>query len=297
MRKLFYILICVLCTGFLDSCHPSESTTESEDSTALRLGVLPTLDCLPFYYADSVGLYDSLGLSVRLVTFDAAMDADTAFRNGQIDGIVTDLVKATIWKCDSVQIVMNGDLRLWLVTALNARLLKAESLKEKIIGITRHSSLDFFADQILSSASLQSIDLNKPQINNIKLRTLMVDQNQYDGALLPEPYASEAVARGAKRLASTADLKLANMMCVVFPDSTVKAREDEVKAIQQVYDLAVRKLNADSTLTLLDFFPAEHRLDLPDTLFTPAPFSSSTQPSDSLKRKIELWAKGRGLIK
>ena len=33
----------------------------------------------------------------------------------------------------------------------------------------------------------------------------MVDQNQYDGAILPEPYASECQARGARRIA---DLRL-----------------------------------------------------------------------------------------
>ena len=178
MRKLFYILLCMMVAGLCGSCHSTEEKFSTSDSTTLRLGVLPTMECLPFYYADSTGLFQSLGVKVQLVTFDAAMDADTAFANGSIDGIVSDLVKACILieNGDSVHVGFVGDLRMWLVTSAKARLLKTESVKEKIIGITRNSATDYFADKLLASVKLQSIDLNKPQINNIRLRTLMVDQ-------------------------------------------------------------------------------------------------------------------------
>ncbi len=299
MKHLFYFLFVFWVAVWLGSCGQTEKVEANNDSTALKLGVLPTMECLPFYYADSTGLFDSLGIDIQLVTFAAAMDADTAFQHGDIDGIVTDVVKACVWEGmgDSARMVMGGELRLWLVTAMNARLMKAESLKEKIIGITRHSAPDFFTDQILASVKLQSIDLNKPQINNIRLRTLMVDQNQYDGAILPEPYASEAVARGAKRLTGTTDLKVEGMMCVLFNDSVAKAREAEMSLIEQAYNQAVLALNTDSTSDKLGFFPTKHRLDLPDTLFAYTPLQSARMPSDSLLQRVKAWAKGRGLIK
>lgn len=298
MKKILIIMAAVLAVGLCGSCSQSSSTADTEDSTALRLAVLPTIDCLPFYYADSVGLFRELGMNVQLVTFDAAMDADTAFVNGRVDGLVSDLVKACIWQAqgDSLHVALQGDLRLWLVTAQNARLLKAESLKEKIIGITRHSALDFFADQVLTSVKLESIDLNKPQINNIKLRTLMVDQNQYDGAILPEPFASEAVARGAKRLDSTESLKVEQLLCVVFRDSVAHARKEELASLRTAYDRAVEALNADTLANVLDFLPEQHRIYLPDTLFTHTPLRPSSAPSDSLVQRVKTWAQGRGLI-
>ena len=298
MGKLRYVFLWLLAMGLCGACNQMDKAADEDDSTTLKLGVLPTVECLPFYYADSVGLFDSLGLNVQLVTFDAAMDADTAFVNGDIDGIVSDLVKACLWngQGDSVQIVMGGDLRLWLVTAQNARLLKAESLKEKIIAITRHSALDFFTDKLLSSVKLQSIDLNKPQINNIQIRTLMVCQNQYDGAILPEPYVTEAVASGAKRLTSSEDLKVADLMCVVFADSVYQKRKEEISLIRDVYDKAVAALNADSTSNLLEFFPDE-RFYLLDTLFNYVPLRPSSMPSDSMKQEVEKWLRERELIK
>lgn len=300
MRKLFYVFLGLVAIGLLEACNQTNlATSYTNDSTALKLGVLPTVDCLPFYYADATGLFDSLDLNIQLITFDAAMDADTAFKNGEIDGVVTDLVKLCLWQGqgDSIQAIMGGELTLWLVTAQNARLQKTESLKEKIVGITRHSALDFFTDKILESVKLQSIDLNKPQINNIRLRTLMVDQNQMDGAILPEPHASEAVARGAKRLMSTKDLGLTSLLCVVFPDSIYKTHHQEISMIQQGYDEAVVALNTDSTSRVLHFLPQGKGFNLPDTLYTYTSLPPSSAPTDSMRQMVTTWLRGRGLIK
>ncbi len=299
MHKLIYILSFLGLIGLFGSCGQTEKVKMDTDSTALKLGVLPTMECLPFYYADSIGIFDSLGIDVKLVTFEAAMDADTAFVNGCIDGIVTDLVKECIWRGngDTAHVAMVGDLRLWLVTAPKARLLKAESIKEKIIGITRHSSVDYFADKILESVKLQSTELNKPQINNLRLRGLMVDQDQYDGAILPEPYASEAVARGAKRLTGTEDLKLTNLLCVLFNDSVSQVRKDEIQKIRKAYDMAVLALNTDTLSNVLDFIPEQQRILLPDTLFKYVPMKPSITYDDTMMTDVKKWAKGRGLVK
>lgn len=299
MHKLIEIFMWLMVVGLCGSCNQTNGTVNEEDSTAIKLGVLPTMECLPFYYADSIGLFDSLGVNVHLVTFDAAMDADTAYVNGNIDGIVTDLVKACIWQGqgDTAKVAMVGELRMWLITAPKARLLKAESLREKIIGITRHSAVDYFADKILESVKLQSIDLNKPQINNIRLRGLMVDQDQMDGAILPEPYASEAVARGAKRLTGTEDLKVTNLMCVLFNDSVSQVRKDEIQKIQKAYDMAVIALNTDTMSNVLGFIPEPYRNILPDTLFKYVPMKSSITYDDSMMTDVKKWVKGRGLVK
>lgn len=307
----------MMVVGLLGACGETVETVADEDSTALRLGVLPTVDCLPFYYADAVGLFDSLGVNLKLVTFDAAMDADTAFRNGDIDGIVTDLVKATLWEKegDSLQVVMGGELRLWLVTAQNARLLKAESLKEKIIGITRNSAVDLTADYILSRAKFQSTDLNKPQINNIKLRCYMVDQNQYDGALLPEPYASECEARGARRVIGTPELGL-NLSAVIMKDSVLARHKEDIPKLKQAYDIAVEQLNQlvaqyaeaqnDSTLTgaedalqlqLMRYFPQSRSIEIPDTLVKYPTFLHASMPTDSAFAQAKRWCQGRTLLK
>lgn len=259
---------------------------------------MPTIDCLPFYYADSTGIFDSLGINVKLITFESAIDADTSFVKGHIDAIASDLVKVCLWEeTDSIHTIMSGNLNLWLVTSRNARILKAESLREKIIGVTRHSAVDFFTDKVLESVDMNSIDLNKPQINNLRLRTLMTDQNQYDGSVLPEPYASEAVARGAKRLKSSDDLHLSGMLCVAVSDSLYKHKGNETSKLKMAYDKAVEELNADTLLNICSFLPSKFTMHIPDSLFSHEPLNKSSSNNDSLKLVIKKWLEERKLIK
>ncbi|MDO5761234.1 MAG: hypothetical protein Q4P12_01090 [Bacteroidales bacterium] len=296
MKHILHLLT-LLTLSLTTSCSKPTRAEQETDST-IRLGVLPTMESVPFYYADSTGIFDSLGLDIKLITFDAAMDADTAMAGGSIDAILSDLVKATTHQAngDSIHIVLTADLHLWLITSHNSRILRSQSLKDKIIGITRNSALDFFADQTLLRAQLQPIDLNRPQINSIRLRTIMVDQNQYDGAILPEPFASEAVARGARRLDSSDDHQLHGLLCLYTPDSTYRRLTTQFDLLLQAYDQAVGQLNADSMSSPLHYIPEAHRLYLPDTLYTHTPFTTHATPSDSTIQLINNWLRDRKLI-
>ena len=291
MVSIKQVLTCTLAAALLLSCNKNAEKetkqTSDYDSLTIRLALLPTVDCLPFYYAKEEGLFDSLGIKVKLKTYRAAMDADTAFCGTTADAIWSDMVKACIWR----------------------------SLKEKIIGITRHSAVDLTTDWILSRAKLLSTDLNKPQINNLKLRCYMVDQNQYDGALLPEPYASECEARGARRVIGTPELGL-NLSAVVFKDSVLARHKEDIPKLKQAYDIAVRQLNqliasydsleTDSVLMasedapqllLMKYIPKNRSIEIPDTLVKYPQFLPANTPSDSAFARAKRWCQGRTLLK
>jgi len=282
------------------SCHSETPTNSNPDSTCLRIAVLPTADCLPLYIADSLGLFDSLDVDIQLLTYEAAMDADTAFRHGWVDGCVTDLVKATTWRSvgDSLRAILCGDLNLSVVTARTARIREVKSLKEKVIGVTRNSIVDYTVDQMLDAHGMIPKDLNRPQINNICLRQRMVDQNQYDGAILPEPYASLSVAHGAKRILKSSDLAHTNpSLVLVFRDSLLRSRPNDLLKVVKAYDLAIDYINthrSDSANTLLRFLPLSETF--PDSVYTVPSFYKSQLPSDSLLRAVHRWCQSRSLL-
>ena len=83
MKKLIPLLLLL---GIVCGCHSGQNDTATsqtgktrQDSLALKVALMPTLDCLPFYYAQRCGLFKELGLDIRLQTFNAQMDCDTAF--------------------------------------------------------------------------------------------------------------------------------------------------------------------------------------------------------------------------
>ena len=72
----------------------SRKEAQKRDSAALKVAVMPTLDCLPLYVAEYYQLYDTLRGGVRLKFYMAQMDCDTALERGRVEGMATDLVRA-----------------------------------------------------------------------------------------------------------------------------------------------------------------------------------------------------------
>lgn len=305
MRKMFYTFVAMMVvTAFFATflgCKKEVARTETEDSTALKIAVLPTMDCLPFYVAKECGVFDSIGVKVNLITFRAAMDADTAFCNNRVDGNVTDLVKASIWRGagDSIKLIFSNDLQLYLITAKQARIRSVESLKEKIIALTRNSSVDFVADRILESVKLGSEELNKPQINNIALRAQMTDQNQYDGAILPEPYASMSVQNGGYLVTCSAKLKSVNpMLALVFHEQTLKERKQDVALVVKAYNKAVELINKNAkgdVQRFLNYIPTQN--EVPDSIIELPTFKPVMLPTDSILLAAKNWARKRTLLR
>lgn len=301
MKRILYIILPFVIAG-LFSCNDSKDDSVVEyDSTALHVALVPTMDNLPLYYAKETGIYDSLGLNIELLTYSSAMDCDTAFTNGEADGVVSDIVKANIWRSrgDSVKVVMRTDLNLFLISTHSSRIKSVNNIKEKIMAITRNSALDYMADKVMEHIKLPLLQLNKPQINDIALRCKMTDQNQYDGAFLPEPYAMEAENNGAHRLISSSEL-IGNLSAVIFHDSIVTKRNDDIYKLVEGYDIAVNRLNAlnergdkDMIYTIKTKFISE----IPDTILSYPVFKASSMPDAKIVSSTAEWANGRTLMK
>ena len=145
-------MLCACQYGSVDN----EKGAKDSDSAVIHIAVLPTEECRPFYVAQQRGLFDSLGVEVKLDTFMAAMDADTAFMNNKVQLLVSDSLKArylnSIVKRDSILSIITDTLRLSMMTGKPTRIKTISSLKEEIIAVTRNSALDYFADQTMDKA-------------------------------------------------------------------------------------------------------------------------------------------------
>ena len=80
MKKVFLFLAVL---AGLASCHKTDNEqaekVSSQDSTVLYVALMPTVDCLPFYYAEQQGIFDSLNANIEIRNYMAQMDCDTAF--------------------------------------------------------------------------------------------------------------------------------------------------------------------------------------------------------------------------
>ena len=84
MKKLLFgIIAALMCFGCGQSYEETKQKTRAqqrrlarEDSAALKIAVMPTLDCLPLFVAEDHQLFDTI-VDIRLKTFTAQMDCDS----------------------------------------------------------------------------------------------------------------------------------------------------------------------------------------------------------------------------
>lgn len=204
--KIRYFILMVLAVAVTAGCGPSyddlkkmsqaeQAKLRHEDSLALKIGVLPTLDCLPIYVAKDCGLFDSTKADIRLKPFNSQIDGDQALVDGRLEGCVTDIVRGQRMKAKrgvSLDYVAATNAGWQLISIRLARIKRINQLDDKMIAITRFSATALLADLATDSAKLKDETVFKIQINDINLRLQMLLANEMDAMFLPEPQATTA---------------------------------------------------------------------------------------------------------
>ncbi len=202
MKKLTFLMTCLL---LLAACGQSYEETKRitrqnkleaarRDSAALKIAVMPTLDCLPLYVARHYALFDTLRGGVRLKFFMAQMDCDTALERGRVEGAITDLVRAQRMEKRGLKLRYSAATNAhWqLIANRNARVKQLKQLDDKMVGMTRYSATDFLTDCVVDSAKLDKDRVFKVQLNDVHVRLLMLQNNEMDALWFPEPQATAA---------------------------------------------------------------------------------------------------------
>ena len=164
-----------------------------EDSAALKIAVMPTLDCLPLYLAKDHQLFDTV-VDIRLKRYTAQMDIDTALTNRRVELGVTDLVRAERMKNEGVTLdyVTSTNAYWQLVSNRVARITDLKHLDDKMLAMTRYSVTDMLAELAVDSAKLKPERVFRIQVNDVHVRLKMLENNEMDALFLPEPQAAQA---------------------------------------------------------------------------------------------------------
>jgi len=175
-----------------------------EDSAALKVAVMPTLDCLPIFIAKDHQMFDT-AVDIRLKRFTAQMDCDTALMRGRVEGSVTDLVRAERMKKlgDSLTYFSATNAYWLLISNRQARITQLKHLDDKMLAMTRYSVTDLLGDLAVDSAKLQPERVFRIQVNDVNIRLKMLENNEMDAMLLTEPQATQALLQKHKVILDT----------------------------------------------------------------------------------------------
>ena len=175
-----------------------------EDSAALKIAVMPTLDCLPLFIAKDHHLFDTI-VDIRLKRYTAQMDCDTAMMRGRVEGVVTDLVRAErmIHLGTPMKYVASTNAYWLLISNRSQRITQLKHLDDKMLAMTRYSVTDFLGDLVVDSAKLKTERVFRIQVNDVNVRLKMLENNEMDALFLTEPQATQALLGKHKILLDT----------------------------------------------------------------------------------------------
>lgn len=216
-----------------------------EDSAALKLAVLPTLDCLPLFVAKERELFDT-AVDIRLKLFTAQMDCDTALQRGRVQLAVSDLVRAERMASQGLKLkYLTATNAYWLLIGnRNQRITEMKHLDDRMVAMTRYSVTDLMAELAVDSAKLKPERVFRIQVNDVHVRLDMLENNEMDALLLTEPQLTQALLGKHHVLLDSRKEDL--MMGVIAEDSLAMSeanRQRQLKALIDGYNKACDSIN------------------------------------------------------
>ena len=300
--KRFFLIIAII--SLIVGCGQSYEETKRlnqaqrlrmfrEDSAALKVAVMPTLDCLPVFVAKDRQFFDT-AVDIRLKQFTAQMDCDTALMRHRVEGSVTDLVRAERMMKSGV------DLKYWtstnaywlLISNRQQRINDLKHLDDKMVAMTRYSITDLLSDMAVDSAKLKHERVFRIQVNDVNVRLKMLENNEMDALFMTEPYATQALLAKHKVLMDTRKSDM-RMGAFVFRVKGMddKNRQRQMKAFLKGYNEACDSINQYGVRNYQDvirkyYVVSEQTLkNLPDTLT----FQHATPPSQKDIETAQQW--------
>lgn len=252
MRHLLTYLFCLLfiaCGPSIQEEKERQRQAKAEDirrdSLAFKIAVTPTLDCLPFFLAKEQGIFDALGVDVSLKCKDAQMDCDEAMRSGQIECMVSDLMRTELLRKDGVPLQYLGATNAYwqMIGNRKARIKDIKNLGDKMIAMARYSATDY-----LATLGIDSVKPSNPvfriQVNDVRVRLMMLLNNEMDAVMLPEPQASLARHNNHPVLMDSRDKDI--RLGVIAANSSRIAdarRQQQLSLLIKGYEMACDSLN------------------------------------------------------
>ncbi|MCS7107122.1 MAG: ABC transporter substrate-binding protein [Acidilobaceae archaeon] len=171
-----------------------------EEQQAVRIGVVPTLDALPFFIAEAEGLFEKHGIKANVTVYASARDMDVAFQAGLVDVGIYDMIRIgiSVDKGANIKVagLLLGELPEDGVFAMVAP--PGSTGKPKTIAISRNTIVEFVSSQLIPALGLKPGEFELVDVPPITTRFELVMGGKVDAAILPDPWWRLAVERGAR---------------------------------------------------------------------------------------------------
>ncbi|ASA26480.1 hypothetical protein B9T62_25700 [Paenibacillus donghaensis] len=273
---------------------PAEETAEP---VTLSLGLLPSIDAIPFIIAKSQGFDRSNGVDLDIQTFKSAKDRDVAFQAGKLDGLSADLVAISIYNEAGLDVKIASTTfgEFDLLTG-NDDIQEVKDLKGKSVILSKNTSTQYTVAMMLKQAGLTEADIKITEVPQIPTRLELLKNNKADAAILPEPFVTMGQTAGLRVLSSTVTAGV-NPFVLAFPQTAIDAKAEAIRSMYAAYDEAVAYMKSHDQAEYIDLIIKE--VGYPDTLKDDIQVPAYLPANQVDVKEVEnafAWAREQGLL-
>ena len=295
LTTCFLLVTLMACSDAADE-YQENNPSDRVELGALTVGLMPSIDAFPIVIAHERGYFEDEGLTVHLEPFSSAASRDDALEAGRLDAATVDLVAVglSIEAGNPLRVTGATSGRFTLVA--NEGFYNIEDLAGESVVISAYTAIDFVLDQMVERAGFELNHINRMIVPSIPERMELLREGQVTAAVLPEPWATIAMADGLYGITNTIEMGFVPFV-ISFTDDALATQQADIQAFYRAYNRAVDFLNAtpleDYFHIMVDVigFPA----DVADHLILPE-FTHNQMPADDVLEAAIEWLVSRGLI-
>jgi NitT/TauT family transport system substrate-binding protein len=299
-------------------CTPSAKNEPDGDGTpaavtpaAIKIGTLATQDALPLWVAEAAGSFKEQGIpSAEIITFQSAIECQTAFTSGAVDALMTDIIVAANLQASGTPVrlatVMLGSSvaegRFAVVAAPGSSIASMGDLRGVAVGTASATITEYILDKLMEEAGFTGADVKREEVGKMPVRFQLLMEGQLKAAVLPEPFVTLAEQGGAKIIPGGDDTMAKqnvsqSVLCVSAEYASTEEGAAAVEAVLAAWDAAVADINAapdDFRQVLVD------KARLPEPLagtYKVSTYPMAAPPTSEQIQTVLDWMSAKGYLK
>ncbi len=231
--------------------HPQSRAQQFKNAKSLKVALLPILDALPFYVAESEGYFVDYGVDVKAVPVASGLERDQLMQSGAIDGMLNEMITTANFNRNRLRVksVLSArraypDYPLFrILSAPGSRVTSTGGLAGVPIGISQNTIIEYVTDRLLTAEGLDPGAIIKKSVPVIPERYQLLLQGQLKAATLPDPLAQSALEAGAGEIVDDSAYPGYSVSVLSFTIHSLNNKADAVRLFLKAWDRAAAAIN------------------------------------------------------
>ncbi len=300
------LMLFVLLSVVASACSaPAGNSATPAGPVTLKMAVIPVIDTLPMFVAQSEGLFEKHGVKVEFIPVASAPERDQVLQAGQADGTLNETLAVMLFNKEKIQLqavryghmAAEGSGHFFILASGKAGITDVSGLKGVEIGISQGTIIDYVTTRLLEAQGFSADEIKTIAVPKIPDRMSLLASGELKAGVMPDPLAALAVQQGAKIILDDTSNPKLGASVISFRKEVIDAHPDAIKAFLAAVEEAVGLINSD---------PSKYSGLLAEKKIVPQPllgsyvtpkFPTKGVPSEAEWNDVLTWAKGKGLLK